>query len=180
MKKIGWVVLLILGVCWFLTAQQSILHSPSPFVKSNYAEYDTDMNGAREIAEKTIDKLKNQYPTPDEDLTFGYWQLQHVFEEGEITSHWQDEGHWVKFYKDFTYQIGVNNEIVTLGSYFFLPSEKYLVMLDAQNDQQPKAWRMALEGTDATMIGRDIAGVTNGLQIKLVGVYHQPGKATGE
>ncbi len=172
--------LLILGFSLFglitipVECQTSAPRSNTPFLWKSFAEHEIDLEQTRI---KTVELLKNLHqrnPRADEDLIFGYWAIEHVFQDEKITSHWMKEGHWIKFFSDFTYQIGIMDDVVTLGSYFYDKEGMMLIMRDAQSDQQPKAWRMSIQGTDASMVGRPILGVTNSKQIKLTGIYKRP------
>jgi len=146
----------------------------TPFVHKLSISDTVVTTAARARSTELITQLIKAQPKANEDLIFFYWALEHVYDNDEITSHWSSDGYWIKFYEDFTYQTGINGDIVSLGTYYYDVGDLSLLLVDADTERFPQLWRLGLEGIDASLIGRPYFEIPNGVQIKLTGVHQRP------
>ena len=111
-------------------------------------------------------RIKND-PDPLAMVTNPYWIWAGFFDGNSMTHPNKLTGQWLKFEDDFTYSYGWYDEINGTGTYHFRLDDYSMIMLDDNEDFQPKEFQLQSNGVAIVLIGRHGFEVNNGMQMKL-------------
>ncbi len=106
-------------------------------------------------------------PDPLAMVTAPYW-IWGGFFDGKTMIHPKElTGQWLKFEDDFTYSYGWYDDVNGTGRYHYRLDDQSMIMLDDNEDLQPKEWQLQSNGVAIVLIGRHGFQVNNGMQMKL-------------
>jgi len=130
------------------------------------AEYES-LAGARRDAEALIQHRIGTHPNPMAMVTSSFWTWAGFFNGSEMVHPDRLTGQWLKFEDDFTYSYGYFNDVNGTGRYHYRIDDDSLIMLDDNEDLQPKEWQLRSNGTAIVLEGRHGFEINNGMQMKL-------------
>ena len=90
------------------------------------------------------------------DLTYYYLIPYGFANEDSIRPIEASEGYWIKFKEDFTYQYGSFEEVEGSGMYHYTESDFKLLMLDDDEQIEPKFWEVRSNSDYFNFIGQPI------------------------
>jgi hypothetical protein len=134
---------------------------------------------ARRQAAALIDHRVDKEPKALAMVTSPYWVWGGFFDGQNMIHPDKLKGQWLKFHDDFTYTYGWFDDINGSGRYHYRLDDYSLIMLDDNEEFQPKEWQLQSNGIAIVLIGRHGFEVNNGMQMKLTPKDIQPSKASG-
>lgn len=138
-----------------------------------------DYKSLEEIRNQTralIDHRVEESPEAYSMVTHGYWEPEFVFNAGKMSKENQYLGYWINFEDDFTYSYGLFDKIQGGGRYHFRLEDNTLLMLDNDEEIEPKVWTAQNNGDAMALVGRHDFGINNGMQIKMIPNDERPKK----
>ncbi len=94
------------------------------------------------------------------------WQYQFIF-DGEMTQ--ADDGVWIDFKPDFTYDYGTFGEVQGSGRYSYHFERSELLIIDNDSSLKPQEWSVKSAGDAMILIGT-ATYQDNSIQMKLIRV----------
>ncbi len=140
--------------------------------KGDYAS----VSDVRREAESLIQHRKGTHPNPMAMVTQTYWTWAGFFNGKEMVHPDRLLGQWLKFEDNFTYSYGYYDDVNGTGIYHYRLDDDALIMLDDQEDIQPKEWLLRSNGTAIVLEGRHGFTINNGMQMKLGPNDRKPSK----
>ena len=130
------------------------------------AEY-ASLAQARREASALIDHRIESHPDPLAMVTAPYWTWAGFFNGKEMVHPDRLQGQWIKFNDDFTYTYGYYDDVNGTGRYHYRLDDYALILLDDNEEMQPKEFQLQSNGVAIALIGRHGFTVNNGMQMKL-------------
>ena len=139
------------------------------------AEYPS-LESVRREAESLIQHRKGTHPNPMAMITQTYWTWAGFFNGQEMVHPDRLLGQWLKFEDNFTYSYGYYDDTNGTGIYHYRIDDDALIMLDDNEEIQPKEWQLRSNGTAIVLEGRHGFQINNGMQMKLGPNDRKPSK----
>ena len=149
---------------------------PINFVKD--AKY-ASLEEARRQAGALIQHRIGTHPNPMAMVTSPHWTWAGFYNGKEMVHPDRLTGQWLKFEDDFTYSYGYFNEVNGTGRYHYRIDDDALIILDDNEELQPKEWQLRSNGTAIVLEGRHGFKINNGMQMKLGPNDFRPVKGNG-
>ena len=111
-------------------------------------------------------RIKND-PDPLAMVTQPHWIWGGFFDGKEMIHPKELTGQWLKFEDDFTYSYGWYEDVNGTGSYHYRLDDQSILMLDDNDEFQPKEFQLQSNGVAIVLIGRHGFEINNGMQMKL-------------
>ncbi len=127
-------------------------------------------------AKATWDLRKSQENEAYSMITYGYLTPEFVFNKGEMSKAGEYEGFWMDFKEDFSYEYGYYDETLGGGIYHLRLDDLALLMLDNNEEMEPKVFQANSNGLAMSFSGRHDFGVNNGLNMKLMTLDKKPAR----
>ncbi len=128
----------------------------------------------RTQARGLIDHRVETIGEPLSMITYGYWEPEFVFNAGKMSKEAEYVGFWIDFKEDFTYEYGYYDKTQGGGRYHFRLDDFALLMLDNNEDMEPKSWTANNNGDAMALVGNHDFGINNGMQIKMLPIDDKP------
>jgi len=157
---------------WISTSAKSDTvkeYAPGPMMPINIEKEGTyeSLDQIRAEAKALIEHRKETDPYPFTLLTDSYWTWAGFFDGQFFFSDENIQGHWIKFYDNFTYHYGYMADITGAGTYHFRMKDNILIMLDDNTKYQPKELIFSDGGSSIMFGGRPGFQLNNGMQMKM-------------
>jgi len=137
-----------------------------PINTKKTAEFES-LEIARRECEALIQHRKGTHPNPMAMLTQTFWTWAGFFNGQEMVHPDRLIGQWIKFEDNFTYSYGYYDDVNGTGIYHYRLDDDALLMLDDNEDIQPKEWALRSNGTAIVLEGRHGFKINNGMQMKM-------------
>ena len=128
----------------------------------------------RAQAKALIEYRINQEGNPLSLVTYGFWQPEYVFNDGGFSEEGQYNGYWIQFNDDFSYQYGYYDDTHGGGQYHMRFEDFQMVLLDDNDEIEPKIWDVMHNGEYMAWVGTHEFGIQNGMQIKMKPMDRKP------
>lgn len=178
MRKISQYFLFL--VCLFVACQQGEKvnqvdagASVIPINIQKGGEYES-LQQIRSQASALIDYRIEQEGDPYSMITYGYWYPEFVWNRGSMSKVDEYLGHWIKFEEDFSYSYGYYDKKAGSGRYHFRLDDKAMIMVDDNDEMEPKFWIANHNGEAMALVGQHDLGINNGMQIKMLPLDNRP------
>lgn len=138
-----------------------------------------DYKSLQDIRNQTramIDFRVSENPEALSMITYGYWEPEFVFNAGKMSKEFEYLGYWIDFKEDFTYEYGYFNKTEGTGKYHFRLDDFAMLMLDDDEELEPKVWTANHNGDAMALVGKHDFGINNGMQIKMIPIDKKPVK----
>jgi len=124
-------------------------------------------------AKAMIESRIQRHPEPLSMITYDYFLPEFVYNR-KFSKTDEYLGHWIKFGEDFTYQYGYYEATAGTGRYHFRDDDQQMLMLNDNEEYEPKLWQLNTNGVEFVLVGRHEFDVSNGMQIKFLSQTTKP------
>ena len=145
----------------------NIVKGPEMPVNTKKTAQYKSLEGARRECESLIQHRKGTHPNPMAMVTQTFWTWAGFFNGKEMVHPDRLLGQWLKFEDNFTYSYGYYDDVNGTGIYHYRIDDDALLMLDDNEELQPKEWQLRSNGTAIVLEGRHGFNINNGMQMKL-------------
>lgn len=134
----------------------------------------TSLQDIRNQTKAMIDTRIKNNPEAYSMITHGVWEPEFVFNAGKMSKEGEFQGYWIDFEEDFSYTYGIYDKTLGEGKYHFRLDDLMMLMLDDNQEFEPKVWTANNNGDVMVLVGRHDFGINNGMQIKMIPSDEKP------
>ena len=211
--KISRSILFLFALLLFACTEKAVQRSsPELFAKKlampfnlSKADPSVSLKFVRDEVRKTILERQKTIVENKMDLTYYYLAPQFLSNLGKVDPSIKYEGYWLKFEENNTFKYGIYDDIIGSGIYHYNPVSELLIMLDDDEQVEPKMWSFKYNSEFANLLGhpfiikqangvpyvimknwadtpyldtlgKSLAEVHNGMQLKMILYEQQPSR----
>ena len=126
-----------------------------PFNKSTLGDA-TQLSSLRSKVSILIAKRQKSIQEDLSDLTYYYAMPHGTNRTGRPVAPQEFLGMWIKFENNYTFSYGKEKKLYGNGVYHYSPTDRILIMLDDNDQIEPKMWEFLFNSESFNFVGRPL------------------------
>ncbi len=102
------------------------------------------------------------------DLTYYYIKPQYLSNRGRVDPSIKYDGYWIKFENDYTFRYGIYQRELSSGIYHYSSSTQLLLMLDDDENVEPKLWTVLSNSEFINMMGHPLIVIRSAQNVEFI------------